>query len=63
MKIYSHFIINQWSIHILPTLDLYFERQSPYVHDKSFIDGLNGFYISFTWLKWNLLFGVHKTIF
>ena len=62
MKIYTHFTTNQWSIHILPVLDLYFERQSPYVHDKSLIDGLNGLYISLTWLKWNLLFGVHKKL-
>lgn len=62
MKLYIDLNVEQWSIHLLPIIDLYFDAHSPHVHNRLFKDGLHGLYFSFTWLKWTLTFGIHKTI-
>ncbi len=62
MKLYIDFNTEKWSIHLLPTIDLYFDAHSPHVHNRLFKDGIHGLYFSFTWLKWTLTFGIHKKI-
>jgi len=62
MRLYINLGVEKWSIHLFPVLDFYFDAHSPHVHNRLFRDGIHGLYFSFTWLKWTLTIGIHKTI-
>lgn len=50
---------HQWSVHIIPVIDLYLESRSPLEHRMILKDGFAGIYISFSWLDFSYTFGVH----
>ena len=62
MKIYTHFSTEAWAIHIIPTIDLYFETKQPLAHKKPWKGGLSGIYLQTTWLKWSFTIGTYKTL-
>jgi hypothetical protein len=62
MKFYSHLSKTQWSIHIIPVIDLYIESRSPLNHKRISKDGFSGLYLSIIWLDRSYTFGVHHTL-
>ncbi len=62
MKFYFNKHNHQWSIHIIPVVDLYLETHSPIEHRRFFNDGFVGLYLSITWLDKSYTFGISKKI-
>ena len=62
MKFYFNKFDNQWSIHILPVIDLYLETHSPIQHKSIMKDGFVGLYLSLSWLDKTLIFGINKKL-
>lgn len=60
MKFYFNKSNNQWSIHIIPVIDLYLESYSPIEHKRFMKDGFVGLYLSLSWLDKNFTFGISK---
>ena len=58
MKTYFNVNTQQWSFHLLPTIDIYLETHSP----KSFKDGFVGLYLCVTWLKWSITTGTFRSL-
>ena len=62
MKLYSHLFTEAWAFHIIPSVHLYFETNSPLSHGKIWKKGLNGLYLSLQWGKWLYTVGITKKI-
>ena len=62
MKFYKHITIQKWTIHIIPSFDLYFESHSPMEHKRFWKDGLSGLYLDIKWINCILTIGLNKTI-
>jgi hypothetical protein len=62
MKFYFNGHINQWSIHIIPVIDLYLESHSPIQHRRFMKDGATGLYLSISWLDRGYTFGISQTL-
>jgi hypothetical protein len=60
MKFYFNKHNHQWSIHIIPVIDLYLETYSPIEHKRFIKDGFVGLYLSISWLDKSFTFGVSK---
>ena len=59
---YSNFHTHEWSLYLLPSINLYLESNSPYLHDKFMIDGINGGFLTIIFLKWQYTVGLYKKI-
>jgi hypothetical protein len=62
MKFYFNRHKHQWSIHIIPVIDLYLETYSPIEHKKFLKDGFVGLFLSITWLDTSFTIGINKKL-
>lgn len=62
MKLYSNFSHETWAFHIIPSIHLYFETNSPLSHRNIWKKGLNGLYLSLQWGKCLYTVGIYKKI-
>ena len=60
MRLHFYFRTEQWAIHILPTIDFYFETKQPLSHNDSWKNGLSGIYLCIAWLKWSVTIGTYQ---
>jgi len=62
MKFYFYISTQQWAVHILPVFDFYFETCEPESHEKFWNSKICGLYLSLSWLRRGLVFGIYKRI-
>jgi hypothetical protein len=62
MKLYYSLFIHKWTFHLIPSLHLYIETNSPLSHDRVVKDGVSGVYFSIQWGKWLITIGVYKKL-
>ena len=62
MKFYYSFFIHKWSFHLIPSIHLYVESNSPLEHQRLIKDGVNGVFFSLQWGKWLLTLGIYKKL-
>jgi hypothetical protein len=62
MKFYFSKHNHQWSVHIIPVIDLYLETYSPIEHKRFLKDGVVGLFLSVSWLDKSYTFGICKKI-
>ena len=62
MKLYYELSKNQWQVYPLPFVYLYFETFHPESHRPLFMNKPCGVYLSFNWLKWTYVVGLHKKL-
>lgn len=62
MKFHFSTSTHKWSFHIIPSIHLYIESNSPYDHDKFWKDGMSGLYLSLQWGRWLLTLGLYKKL-
>lgn len=61
-KIRTSFHINtqKWQIHLIPSINFYFETHSPIEHKRIWQDGFSGVYLQFQWFTKTVIFGIYK---
>lgn len=62
MKFYYSKFIHKWSFHLIPSIHLYVETNSPLEHQRLIKDGVNGIYLSLQWGKWLFTIGLYKKL-
>jgi hypothetical protein len=62
MKFLFNITTQQWAVHILPVIDFYFESCQPESHEKFWKSKICGLYLSLSWLRHGIVFGVYKRL-
>lgn len=62
IEFYYGFHTHQWSIHLLPSVNLYLESNLPYLHDHFFTEGMSGMFLTIIFLKWSFTIGLYRKV-
>lgn len=62
MKFYSNMFKDQWAFYPIPFVYFYLETCEPESHASILKNKICGLYLSFNWLKYTYIIGLHKTL-